>query len=49
MTLPKDTLASSGKTLGQVLKSGKKTVRGTVEIPTPMVQSHHYYQYLNPS
>ena len=24
MTLPKDTLASSGKTLGQVLKSGKK-------------------------
>ena len=37
------------KNTGASAEIGKKTVRGTVEIPTPMVQSHHYYQYLNPS
>ena len=33
MTLPKDTLASSGKTLGQVLKSGKKQYEEQLKSP----------------
>ena len=33
MTLPKDTLLSSGKTLGQVLKSGKKQYEEQLKSP----------------
>ena len=33
MTLPKDTLLPSGKTLGQVLKSGKKQYEEQLKSP----------------